>query len=129
MVPAEAQRDTFAIVGGTPSVSRREVQWTIVLRPMRGVHIHIALATVSPCKSLPRRSFRPARPEWCARAVRRAGRGVSHTGGGAVPCRTGRSHVRPNMRAFRPAESSIAVRPYGMPHALFDGRHRTGVQV
>lgn len=37
MVPAEAQRDTFAIVGGTPSVSRREVQWTIVLRPMRGV--------------------------------------------------------------------------------------------
>lgn len=48
MVPAEAQRDTFAIVGGTPSVSRREVQWTIVLRPMRGVHIHIALATVLP---------------------------------------------------------------------------------
>lgn len=48
VVSAEAQRDMFAIVGGTPSVSCGEVQWTIVLRPVRGVRVHIALATVLP---------------------------------------------------------------------------------
>ena len=48
MVSAETQRDMFAIVGGTPSVSCGEVQWTIVLRPVRGVRVHIALATVLP---------------------------------------------------------------------------------
>lgn len=38
----------FAIVGGTPSVSCGEVQWTIVLRPVWGMCVHIALATVLP---------------------------------------------------------------------------------
>lgn len=48
MTPAEAQCEMHTVHGGFPAVSRREIQRTIVLLPVGGTGVRVALAAVFP---------------------------------------------------------------------------------